>query len=146
MTPLPSLFDKMIEAAKRQKRSTSVQLKSGVDDDPFALSSIPEEPEESSSDPVPVKVPDVQKPSDIQIEVEYEPEPEPPVHQPSPTDDHMDFEDTPIVFSEPVYLNPSPVPIVPPSAPIFPLVHVEVVTHLLPPNPLDICTGPPSAP
>ena len=132
MTPLPSLFDKMIDVAKRSKRSTSLQLKSMVDDDPFALPSVPEEP---SSDPL--KVHCVRQPSDTPIEVGDEPEDEPVAHQPSTASDYMDFEDTLVVFSEPVYPSPPPVPIVSPlaPAPIFPLVHEEIITNFPPSNP-----------
>ena len=142
MTPLPSLFDKMIEAAKRGKRSTSFQLKSKVDDDPFALPSIPEAPEEPSSDQA--KVCAVRQPSDTPIKVEVEPA----THQPSATSDRMDFEDTPIVFSEPVYPNPPPIPIVPPPAPAPSslLVCGEVVTSFPPSNPFDTYPGPPVVP
>lgn len=146
MTPLPSLFDKMIEAAGRRKRSTSVQLKSKVDDSPFTLTSIPEEPEGPLSDPV--KVQDDQQLSDSPTEVEDEPELEPVAQQLWATSDHMDFEDTPIIVSEPVYPSPPLVPIVPPPAPapIPPLVHEGVVTHFLPSNPLNIYPGSPTAP
>jgi hypothetical protein len=142
MTPLPSLFDKMIEAAKHRKRSNSLQLKSKVDD-PFALSPIPEAPEGPSSDPV--EVHKVRQPSDTPIEVEDELEPV--THQPSATSDRMDFEDTPIVFSESVYPNP-PVPVVPPpvAATVPPLVREEVVMNFPPSNPLDAYLGPSVAP
>ena len=134
MTPLPSLFDKMVEAAKRNKRSTSVQLESKAGGDPVALPSIPEEPEESSSDPV--EVCDIRQPSETPTEVGDEPEPV--AHQPSATSDHMDFEDTPIAFSEPVDHTPPPAPIVLPPAPVSSLSHEEVLTNFLPPNPFHI--------
>jgi len=144
MTPLPSLFDKMIEVAKRRGRSTSLQLKSGVDNDPSALSSIPGAPEVPSSGPVGAC--DVRQPSDTPIEVEDEFEPV--VHQPLATNDRMDFEDTPIVFSEPAYPNPAPIPIVPPPAPapVSLPVREEVATGFPPPNPFDAHPGPPIAP
>jgi len=143
MTPLPSLFDKMIEVAKRRKRSISVQLKPKTDDHPFVLPSIPEVPEEPSSDPV--EVHDVQQPSDAPTEVEDKPEFEPVAHQPPATSDHMDFEDTPIIFSDPVYPTIPPDPIVPPPAPapVPPLVYGEVIVNFLPSNPPSIYPGPP---
>lgn len=133
MTPLPSLFDKMIAAAKRGKRSNSVQLKSKVGDDSLAFSPIPERPKRHSSDSVGIR--DVQKPSDAPIEVEGEPETV--AHQPPATSDHMDFEDTPIIFSEP--LDPTP-PLafgVPPPvlAPALSFIHEEVLAKFPPPNP-----------
>lgn len=111
MTPLPSLLDTMFEAAKRKKRSTSLQLESKVDD-PFALRSIPEVPEQPSSDPVGVH--DVRQSSDAPTEVD-EPEPKVVVHQPLATCDDMDCEETPIIFSVPVNPVP-PAPTLPPSA------------------------------
>jgi len=140
MTPLPSLFNKIIEAANRSKRSTSLQLGSKVDDHPFALPSIPEALEEPSSDPV--EVCDVRHPSDTPIEVEDELEPV--TYQPSATSDCMDFEDTPIVFSEPVYPNPPPVSVVPlpAPAPVSPLVREEVITSLSPSNSSNTYPGP----
>ena len=145
MTPLPSLLDKMIEVAKRNKQSTSVQLKSKVDDDKIKLPSIAEEPEEPLSDPL--KVHDIRQPLDVPIEVDDEPKHEPVAHHLPATSDYMDFEATPIVFSGPVYPTPPPVPIVPPPAPapVFPLGHDEVVTNFPPPNPIDIYPGPPVA-
>jgi len=127
-TPLPSLFDKMAGAAKQRKRSTSVQLKSKVDDHPFTLPSIPEESEEPSSDPV--KVDHVQKPSDTRTGLEAA------VHQPLATSDDMDFEDTPVTVSELSHPNPPP-------APDFSLV---CGGHFLSPNPLDIHPRPFVAP
>jgi len=145
MTPLPSLFDKMVEAAKLSKRSASLQLRSKVDDNKIALPSIPEETEGSS--PSPVRVHDVRQSSDAPTTIEDDPEPEPVVHPLSDISDYMDFEDTPIVFSGPVHPTPPPVPIVlpPAPAPVFPLVHEEVVTRFPPPNPVDIYPGPPAA-
>jgi len=132
MTPLPSLFDKMIEVAKRGKRSTSVHLEVGGD--PFALSPITEEPEESSSDPV--EVHNVRQPSEAPTEVGGGPEPA--TQQPSATTDHMDFEDTPITFSEPADHTPPPALIVPlpPPAPVSAQFHEEALTNFLPSNPL----------
>lgn len=110
MTPLPSLFDKIIEASKRKKRSTSLQLESKVDN-PFALPSIPEDPE-----------------------IEDEPEPQSMVYEPLITSDHMDYEDTPIVFSEPHNPIPSLVPTISPRAPATPFVYGEAVTSFFPFN------------
>jgi hypothetical protein len=143
MTPLPSLFDRIIEVAKRNKRSTSVQSDSKVGGD-LVLSPIPEEPERPSSAPVEGR--GVQQPSDVPTEVEVEPEPV--EHQPSATSDHMDFEDAPIVFSVPDDPTPPPLPFVLPPAPtlIPPLAHGEVVTNFPPPNSLYIHPGPPLAP
>jgi len=140
MAPLPSLFDKMIEAAKRGKRSASVQLQSRVGGDPIALPPIPEEPEEPSSDPV--EVHDIRQPSETPTEVGGEPEPV--AHQLPATSDHMDFEDTPIAFSEPVDHTPPPAPIAPPPAPISPRFHEEALTNFLPPNPFHIHVVEPS--
>jgi len=139
MTPLPSLFDKMIEAAKRNKRSASVQRMGG---DPIALLPIPEEPEEPSSDPV--EVHDIRQHSEAPTEVEDEPEPEPVARQPSTTSDHMDFEDTPVAFSEPVDHTPPPAPIIPPPPPVSPRFHEEVLTNFLPPNPFHTHLGQPA--
>ena len=143
MTPLPSLFDKIIEAAKRRKRSTSVQLESKVGEDPFALPSIPEESEGPTSDPV--EVHDIQQPSDGPTEVGDEPE---PVAQQASATDQMDFEDTPVVFSEPINHPPSPAHSVPPTAPVsvsFP-IHEGASTSLLPSDPLCIYPETPVAP
>lgn len=146
MTPLPSLFDKMVEAAKHNKRSTSVHLESKVAGDLFTLSPICEEPEEPSSDPVH----NVRQPSEAPTEVdpaEVRNDPEPVVLQPSATSDHMDFETTPVVFSEQADHTPPPAPFVPPAPPpAFPLVHGEVRTNFLPPTPPYIHPGPPVAP
>lgn len=143
MTPLPSLFDKMIEAAKRSKRSTSVQLESKMGGNSIALQSIPEEPEEPeepSSDPV--EVHDTRKPLEMPTEVGDEPEPV--AHQLSATSDRMDFEDTPIAFSESVDHTPPPAPVVPPPAPVSPWFFEEVPTNSLPPNPFHIHLGQPA--
>lgn len=143
MTPLPSLFDKMVEAAKRSKRSTSVQLRSKVGDDPFALSPIREVLEVPS--PNPVRVQNVQQSSDVLTEVEIEPESV--VDQVSATTDGMDFEDTPIV-SEPADPAPPPAPIVPPPAPasVSPPAHEEVSISHLPSNQPRIYPGLPTVP
>ena len=132
LAPLPSLFDKMIEVAKRGKRSTSVELESKAGGDPPALSPIVEEAEEPSSDSV--EVPDVPQPSEAPAEVGGEPEPV--ARQPPTTSDHMDFEDTPIVFSELTDHTPPPAPIVPPPtlAPVSLQPHEEVLPNFLPPN------------
>jgi len=140
MTPLPSLFDKMIEAAKRSKRSTSVQLKAKAGGDPVALPSIPEEPEEPSSDPV--EVHDIRQPSEMPTEVGDEPEPV--AHQPPATSDRMDFENTPIPFSELVDHTPPPAPIAPPPAPVAPQFHEGALTNFLPPNTFHIHVGQPT--
>jgi len=112
-----------------------------MDDEPFVLPSIPEVPEEPSSDPV--KGRDIQQPSDTPTEVEGEPV----AHQPSPTSDYMDFEDTPIVFSEPVYptIPPDPIALPPAPIPVSPLIHGEVAASFLPFNPLIKYPGPPVA-
>ena len=143
MTPLPSLFDKMIEATRRIKRSTSVQPGSKVGDDPFALPSIPEVSEGASSDPI--EVHSVQQPSDVSAEAGDEPEPV--VHQ-APATDHMDFEDTPIVSPEPVDPAPAPAPVVPPPPPasVPPPIHEEDFTSLPQSNTLCTHLGPPVAP
>lgn len=144
MTPLPSLFDKMIEVAKRGGRSTSLELKSRVDNGPSGLSSIPGAPQVPSSGPVGTC--NVRQPSDAPIEVEDELEPV--IHRPLATSDRMDFEDTPIVFSEPAYPNPAPIPIIPPPAPapVSLPVREEVAAGFPPTNPFDTYPGPPIAP
>lgn len=144
MTPLPSLLDKMFEAAKRSRRSSSLQLKSKADDDPFVLSPILEEPGRPSSCPIEAR--DVQEPSDTPTVVADEPEIA--IHQPSATSDRMDCEDTPIVFSGPIHLSPSPVSIVLPliPAPIPPLAREEVITDFLLGNPIDTYLGSPISP
>jgi hypothetical protein len=152
MTPLPSLFDKIAEAATRRGRSNSLRLKPKVDD-PFTLPSIPEEPERPSSTPVEAK--NVQQTSDAPTEVEDEPKPEPVSLHPSVASDHMDYEDTPIVFSEPVNLIFPPAPILPPSAPTpapsclrrsrCELLPIQPTLHIPTPRticrPVSICRG-----
>jgi hypothetical protein len=148
MTPLPSLFDKIVEASKDRKRSTPLQLGPKVDD-PFALPSIPEEPDYPSSYPlefrgvqttsgVPTEVADnevcdVQNISYAPTEIGDELESEPVVHQPSATSDPMDYEDTPIVFGP---LNPTspPAPIISSFAsfPVPPFVCEDVVMSFSP--------------
>ena len=110
VTPLPSLFNKLAEVAKRKKRSTSLQLKPATDE----LFSVPEGFEQSS--PNLVKVYDVQQPSDAPtgVEVEFEPQSQPVIQRPPVTNDRMDYEDTSIV--PPESANPDS-----PSAPIPPL-------------------------
>jgi hypothetical protein len=141
MTPLPSLLDKMLEAARRSRRSNSLQLKSNAGDDPFVLSSIPEEPGRPSS--CQMEAHDIQQPSDTPTAVADEPEIAD--HQPSVASDPMDYEDTPIVFSWPVHLNPPPVSVVPLPAPtpVPPLVREEVITGFPLHNPIDTYLGPP---
>lgn len=133
MTPLPSLFDKIAEAATRRGRSNSLKLRSKADD-PFALPSIPEEPERPSSTPVEAKY--VQQTSDAPTEAEGELEPEPVSLQPSVTSDHMDYEDTPIVFSEPADLILPSAPTLPPAAPtpVPPPAYEEVVSDFSQPS------------
>lgn len=142
MTPLPSLLDKMLEAAKRSRRSNSLQLKSKTDDDPFVLSPILEEPGRPSS--CLIETYDVQQPSDTPTNASDEPEIV--IHQPSVASDPMDYEDTPFVFSGPIHLSPSPVSAVLPPAPtsVPPLVREEVMRDLLPNNPIDTYLGPPA--
>ena len=123
MTPLPSLLDKMVEVAKCRTRSTSLQLTSKK---PSKSPSIPEGSERPSF--VPAKDRDIDQASDAPTEVEDEPEPEPVFRQSSVTSDYMDYEDTPITFSEPVNSIPPPAP-----APPTPLIH-EVVMDPSPPS------------
>lgn len=131
MTPLPSLFDKIVEATKRGRRSTSLRPGSNVDS-PFSLPSIPEISEDTSSDPV--EVHDIQSTSDTPTEVGEEPESEPMAHQPSDISDHMDCEDTPIAFFEPLNPTPSLAPMISlfAPAPVPPVVWGGVVTSFFP--------------
>ena len=142
MTPLPSLLDKMFEAAKRSRRSNSLQLKSKADDDPFVLSPIAEEPERSSSPSI--EDCDVQQPSDTPTIVADEPEIA--IYQPSVTSDGMDYEDTPMVFSGPFHLGSPPASIIPPPVPTSPLIREEVITDSFPHNLIGTYLGPPVSP
>lgn len=133
MTPLPSLLDKIVEASKRPKRSTSLQLESKVDDT-SALPSMSGKSEHPSSDPA--EVHDIQKTSSAPTKVEDEPEPESVAYQQPATSDYMDCEDTPIVFSEPLNLAPPPAPTRPPLTPALvpPFFYGEAATSFFPSN------------
>lgn len=107
MTPLPSLFDKIVEASKRGQQSTSLQPGSKADDS-FAPQSNPMGGEHPSSDSAEDHDDEGSSyaPTEVGTEVGEESEPEPLVDQPAATRDSMDCVDTPFDFSEP--LNAAP--------------------------------------
>lgn len=141
MTPLPSLFDKIVKASKEGERPASLQLRSKAED-PLALPSIPEESDHPSSNSV--EDCDVRSTSDAATEVGDEPEPEPVAHHPLATDDPMDYEEdsidseddpmdweaTPTAFSEPLGPNLPPVAPIWPPAPAYRFVHGETPAFL----------------
>lgn len=132
MTPLPSLFDKIAEASKPRKRSTSLQLESKVDD-PFVLPQISEECGNPLSDAP--EVCGIQQTSGAPTEVDDEPESKSVVDQPLATSDLMDYEDTPIAFPEPLISAPLASTISPLApAPASSFVHGEALTTLFPSN------------